>query len=277
MEFGGRWWNCHQATGHGPLDFTGGLAESCDVYFWTAANELGYDALARYAGEFNLGKQTGIDLPGELAGFVPTPDWKKQTKHQAWFGGDTLNMAIGQGYLQLTPLQIADMVAMVANGGVIYRPHVVKEIRDPDTAAVVRTVQPEVLYRADIPEEVFPILQEAMREVIVRGTPSVVITTKAVEIAGKTGTGQTGGGEHSRSDSDYWHSCFAAYGPYRPADPQEQVVVAVMVEASDTREWDWWGPKAANVIFQGIFADQDFDEAIAALNAPWLYPPEAIQ
>ncbi len=275
MEFGGRVWNCHKKEGHGPLELMGALAESCDVYFWNAALELGLDPILRYTEEFGLGEPTGIDLPGEWSGFVPTPEWKKRTKHTAWFGGDTLNMAIGQGDLQLTPLQMANMVAMVANGGVIYRPHVVKEIRDPGTGAVVRAVEPEVLHRADIPREVYPVLREAMRGVITKGTASVVMTTKAVEIAGKTGTSETGGGEHSKTQSEYWHSWFAAYGPYEPTSPEEQVVVVVMVEASSN--WEWWAPKAANVIFQGVFADQDFDEAIAALNAPWLYPEEAIR
>ena len=100
-------------------------------------------------------------------------------------------------------------------------------------------------------------------------------TINVAEIAGKTGTAETGGAEHSRTDSQYWNSGFVAYGPYQHTSPEEQVVVAVLVEASDN--WEWWAPKAANVIFQGIFAGQDFDEAIAALNTPWLYPPEAIQ
>jgi penicillin-binding protein 2 len=275
MDYGGRIWNCHLKEGHGYLDLMGGLAQSCDIYFWNAAIDLGVDTIVRYTEEFGLGKRSGIDLPGEWAGFVPTPDWKKRVKHVAWFGGDTLNMAIGQGDLQVTPLQMADMVALVANSGVIYRPHVVKEIRDPESGAVVGTVAPEVIHRSDLPKEVYPILQEAMRGVITKGTANVVITTKAVEVAGKTGTSETGGGDHPKSDSDYWHSWFAAYGPYRPKSPEEQVVVVVMCEASEN--WEWWAPKAANAIFQGIFADQDFDEAIAALNAPWLYPPEAIR
>lgn len=275
MEYGGRVWNCHQKEGHGPLSLMGALAESCDIYFWNAALELGLDSLLRYTEEFGLGTRTGIDLPGEWSGFVPTPEWKKRTKHTAWFGGDTLNLAIGQGYLQLTPLQMANMVAMVANGGVIYRPHVVKEIRDPATGAVVQTVEPEVIHRADIPREVYPVLREALRGVITKGTANVVMTSKAVEVAGKTGTSETGGGEHSKTQSEYWHSWFAAYGPYEATSPEEQVVVVVMVEASSN--WEWWAPKAANVIFQGVFADQDFDEAIEALNAPWLYPEEAIQ
>jgi penicillin-binding protein 2 len=275
LQYGGKEWRCHKTEGHGPLDLMGGLAESCNIYFWNAAIELGVEPLLRYSEEFNLGVRTGIDLAGEWSGFVPSPEWKRRVKHTAWFGGDTLNMAIGQGDLQVTPLQMANMVALVANGGVLYRPHVVKEIRDPETGAVIRTVEPEVIHRADIPREVYPVLRAAMRGVITKGTAAVVMTTAAVDIAGKTGTGETGGGEHARTQSEYWNSAFAAYAPYEPTSPDEQVVVVVMVEASDN--WEWWAPKAANAIFQGIFAEQDFDEAIAALNTPWLYPEEAIR
>jgi len=272
IDYGGRIWNCYKPEGHGPLELMGGLAESCDIYFWNAALELGIDPLLRFASEFDLGKRAGIDLPGEVAGFVPSPEWKKAETNRAWWGGDTLNLAIGQGYLTVTPLQMADMIALVVNDGVLYRPHVVKEIRDPETGAVVGSIAPEVIHRADIPAEVFPVLKEAMRGVIASGTAHVVMITKAVELAGKTGTSEVGGGEEGKNKKDYWHSWFAAYGPYQTDNPVDRIVVAAMVEASDN--WEWWAPKAANAIFQGIFANQDYEEAIKTLNAPWLYPEE---
>ena len=93
------------------------------------------------------------------------------------------------------------------------------------------------------------------------GTAKVVLTTEAVEVAGKTGTGEVG-------FEDRWHSWFAAYAPYQTDDPDERVVVVVMVEAEN--EWEWWAPKAANVIFQGIFADQTYEEAVETIR-PWWY------
>ncbi len=262
IEYGDRIFHCHlRKTGHGPLDLYGGLAQSCDVYFYTVGMELGVERIVYYAREFGLGQTTGIDLPGESEGFLPTPEWKQKTHHMIWLGGDTLNMSIGQGYLLVTPLQMANIVAMIVNEGRVFRPHVLKEVRDPSTGDLVREIEPEQLRVAPIRKDTFRTVQKAMRGVITEGTANVVITTKAVEVAGKTGTGQAG-------FEDRWHSWFAAYAPYQTEDPDERVVVVVMVEAEN--EWEWWAPKAANVILQGIFADQTYEEAVETLR-PWWY------
>ncbi len=262
LQFGDRVFNCWVKTGHGWQDLLGALANSCDVYFWTMANELGVDKIDNYARDFGLGSLTGIDLPEERTGLLPTPEWKDKIKHQKWVGGDTLNLAIGQGFVTLSPLQMADMVAMVANGGVIYRPHLLKETRDPFTGKVLSTVTPEILHESAVNPETWKIVQQAMRGVIVRGTAAPVITTKAVEIAGKTGTSEIG-------VEGQWHSWFAAYGPYQTDKPEDRVVVVVMAEASPN--WEWWAPKAANLIFQGIFAHQTYNDVIATLR-PWYAP-----
>jgi penicillin-binding protein 2 len=259
LEFGDRVFGCWQKTGHGYQDLWGGLAQSCDVYFFTVGNELGVEKIDSYCREFGLGVPTGIDLPEERSGLLPTPEWKEKTQHMKWLGGDTLNFAIGQGFVTLSPLQMADMVALVANQGVIYKPHVLRETRDPATGRITSLTQPEVLHTSHIPRETFRLVQDALRGVITRGTAAPVITTKAVEVAGKTGTSET-------NVQGQWHSWFAAYGPWHPEKPEDMVVVVVMVEASET--WEWWAPKAANLIFQCIFANQSYDEAVATLK-PW--------
>jgi penicillin-binding protein 2 len=262
IEYGDRVFHCHaRKTGHGPLDLFGGLAQSCDVYFYTVGDELGVERIAYYSREFGLGQITGVDLPGEVPGFVPTPEWKESTQHMKWLGGDTLNISIGQGFLLVSPLQMANMVAMVANEGRIYRPHVLKEVREPLTGQVIQVAEPEVLRVAPVRPETFATVQKAMRGVVTEGTANVVITTKAVEVAGKTGTAEVGREEQ-------WHSWFAAYAPYKTGDPDERVVVVVSVEAEN--EWEWWAPKAADVIFQGIFAGQTYEEAVETLR-PWWY------
>jgi penicillin-binding protein 2 len=259
LEFGDRTFNCWQKKGHGYQDLLGGIAQSCDVYFFTVGNELGVDKIDSYARDFGLGSLTGIDLPEERSGLLPTPEWKEKTQHMKWLGGDTLNFSIGQGYATLSPLQMADMVALVANEGVIYKPHLLKETRDQSTGKVSFAPAPEVIHSSHIPKETFRLVQDAMRGVITKGTAEPVITTKAVEIAGKTGTSET-------NVQGQWHSWFAAYAPYRPEKPEDMVVVVVMVEASET--WEWWAPKAANIIFQCIFANQSYDEAVGTLK-PW--------
>jgi penicillin-binding protein 2 len=264
-ELGDRVFNCWQKTGHGYLDLLGGLAQSCDVYFWTTGYQLGPDTIVSYARDFGVGALTGIDLPEERAGLLPTPEWKQKVKHNQWVGGDTANLSVGQGDVQLTPLQMANMVAMVANGGVVYKPRLLKETIDPQTNQPVLVTSREVLHRSPMSADTLSVVQQAMRGVITTGTAAPVITTKSVEIAGKTGTAQTVAG----TEAKLWHSWFAAYGPWQTDRPEEQVVVVVMVEASEN--WEWWAPKAANLIFQGIFANQTYEQTIATLK-PWYAP-----
>ncbi len=262
LVFGDRVFNCWVKTGHGYEDLFGGLADSCDVYFWTMGNELGVDKIDNYARDFGVGSLTGIDLPEERTGLLPTPEWKDKIKHQKWLGGDTLNLAIGQGFVTMSPLQMADMVAMVANSGVVYRPHLLKETRDPFTGQVLSTIAPEVLHESPVSKESWHTVQQALRGVITRGTAAPVITTKAVQIAGKTGTSEVG-------IEGQWHSWFAAYAPFETDKPEDRIVVVVMAEASPN--WEWWAPKAANLIFQGIFANQTYDEVLRTLK-PWYAP-----
>ncbi len=261
LPYGDRIFHDHVKTGHGPMNLFSALAESCDIYFYTVGDILGVERITQYARDYGLGALTGIDLPGEVPGFVPSPEWKERTQHMKWLGGDTLNTSIGQGYTTATPLQLANMVAMAANEGRIYRPFLVKEVRDPVNGSIISRTQPELIHTSHIRRETFRTVQEAMRRVVTEGTANVVITTKAVQVAGKTGTAEVG-------LQDRWHSWFAAYGPYQAANPDDMVAVVVMVEARN--DWEWWAPKAADVIFQGIFAHQNFQEVVDTLK-PWWY------
>ena len=269
LGFGDRIFNDWLKTGHGYEDLFGGLADSCNVYFWTMGNRLGPEKIISYAQQFGVGQPTNVDLPGEADGLMPTPEWRQKVKFKQWVGGDTLNISVGQGEVTMTPLQLADALAMVVNNGVIYRPHVLLETRDPQTNQVVSKTKREPLLTSPVSVQNFETVREALRGVITIGTAAPVMTTKAVEIAGKTGTAQVVAGQETKR----WHSWFVAYGPYQAPDPDDQVVVAVMVEASDN--WEWWAPKAANLIFQGIFAHQTYDEAVATIK-PWYVQPKAV-
>ncbi len=262
MWVGNREFNCHEPEGHGPVALAEGLAESCDVYFYTLGlNYLGIDTISRFSKGFGFGEYTGIDLSGEVKGIVPNPIWKEQVHNSPWVGGDTVNTSIGQGFLAVTPIQMANMIAMVVNKGVVYRPHLVAEVVDPVSGRVIEKVEPQILRTSSVRKETFETVQDYMRGVITDGTAEVVITTDAVKVAGKTGTGEVG-------LEDNWTAWFAAYAPYG-GPVEEQVVVVTMVEA--TNDWEWWAVRAANLIFQGIFADQTYDEAIEALRWGWLH------
>ncbi|MDR2900785.1 MAG: penicillin-binding protein 2 [Treponema sp.] len=266
IDFGGRIWRCHiRRPGHGHLDLQEALAQSCDIYYWEVARDhLGIERIVSYASEFGFGEVSGIDLPGEIAGFIPTPQWKERREHLKWLQGDTMNVSIGQGATLVTPLQMANMVSMVVNNGVIYKPHLLKEVRDPINNAIIRSVTPSVLYRnTDIDAAVFEEVRHDMRSVISEGTAQFPLNIKAVQIAGKTGTGEVG-------YDDRWHSWFVAYAPYDSADPEEQIVVSIIVEAENN--WEWWAPYASAIIYQGIFANQSYEDAVRSLGLQYLMP-----
>uniref|UniRef100_A0A7C3E2W0 Penicillin-binding protein 2 n=1 Tax=Gracilinema caldarium TaxID=215591 RepID=A0A7C3E2W0_9SPIR len=266
ISYGNRVWKCWiHKPGHGYLNLQQALAQSCDIYFWvTGRDYLGAERIVTYAKDFGFGELTGIDIPGEIAGFVPTPQWKERKFHEKWLAGDTMNMSIGQGYTLVTPLQMANMVAMVVNNGTIYQPHLLKEIRDPVSGAIVKTIKPSVLHQSDIDKSVFQTVRDNMRSVITEGTARFPMNIKAVQVAGKTGTGEVG-------LSDRWHSWFAAYAPYNSDNPDDQIVVSIIVEASNS--WEWWAPYASAIIFQGIFAQQTYEEAVKALGLQYLMSP----
>ena len=129
LLYGGRTFHCHiHEPGHGWLNMKNALAQSCDIYYWTLGRDfLGISKIAAYSRKFGLGQSAQIDLPSQQTGFVPTAEWKERRYHERWLGGDTMSCSIGQGYMLATPLQLADMTAMVANSGVIYKPHLLKD------------------------------------------------------------------------------------------------------------------------------------------------------
>jgi penicillin-binding protein 2 len=260
IEVGDRVFKCNKLTGHGVVNLAKGLAQSCNIYFYKAGLEnLGIERIDDYSKKFGLGQLSGIDVPGEISGLVPTPKWKEKNLNYPWLGGDTVNISIGQGYLQVTPMQMANTVAMISNMGRVYRPHLVKSVFDPLTKKVEET-QPEIIYENPLTPEVWTAVQNNMRGVITEGTAAVVITTKAVKVAGKTGTAEDGGKGSSN------HSWFVAYAPWDDPNPENRIVLAVQVEK--TNEWEWWAPKAADMIFQGIFGNQTYEEAVQTLK-PW--------
>jgi penicillin-binding protein 2 len=265
IDYGNRQWRCHvRRPGHGRLNLHRAMAQSCDIYYWTVGRDaLKVENIITYAMDYGFGEVTGIDLPGEIEGFVPTPQWKNRRFHERWQGGDTMNMSIGQGYTLVTPLQMSNMVCMVVNDGKIFEPRILKEVRDPVSGAIVQTVQPKLLHQSNVDPKIFESVRRDMRGVISEGTAQYPLNIRSVEIAGKTGTGEVG-------LQDRWHSWFTAYAPYNSDNPEEKIVVTVIVEA--VNPWEWWAPYASAIIFQGIFAEQNFDQAVTSLGLRYLMP-----
>lgn len=258
IEYGNRVFRCHiRKPGHGKLALNEALAKSCDVYYWTVCRDyLGIEKIVDYAKRFGLGQSTEIDLPNEINGVLPSPKWKERRYHEKWLNGDTMNMSIGQGFTLASPLQVANMACMVINNGIIYKPHLLKEIRDPSSGEVIKTVQPEILHQENIGQEIFQQVRQAMNLVTIQGEARYPMKNPMFRFAGKTGTAEVG-------LQDRWHSWMVAYGPY-DAPTKDMVVVCIIVEA--VNEWEWWAPYAANIILHGTLANQTYDETIDYLG-----------
>ncbi len=125
-NFYGRFFKCWQKRGHGGVNVHAGIVHSCDVFFYTVGNKIGIDGIAEYAEQAGLGKRTGIDLPGEAEGLMPSSKWKLRTQREKWYAGETISVAIGQGAVTVTPIQLASAIGGMANGGVWFKPHLVK-------------------------------------------------------------------------------------------------------------------------------------------------------
>ena len=226
----------HKLDGeHGDINVTYAIAESCDIFFYkvgggfppTDFEGLGVDTLAEYAQLFGFGEFSGIDLPGENAGLVPNPKWKRIAKGERWVTGDTYNMAIGQGDVLATPLQVTMMTAAVANGGILYQPQVVAASTDSENR-LVKFHRPVVRREIPVDSKHFDTVREGMWMVVnwEYGTAKDVALPD-IEIAGKTGTAEFFDPEIGRDLAGNLpsHAWFTAYAPYD--DPE--IVVTVFV------------------------------------------------
>ncbi len=233
MNFGNRNYGCWKRRGHGAITLRRALAESCDVYFYLAGQKVGVDGLARYAESFGLGALTGIELEQERSGLVPTSEWKKRKHQEAWQEGETLSVAIGQGFNTTTPLQICRMTAATANGGLLFRPQIIQEIRDPD-GKVLRAFQPIAEGRILGGKRALQLITDGLVAAVndKNGTGEQA-KLDGVTVAGKTGTAQVVHLSHHRhlpeEEIPYkfrdhaWFTCFA------PAEKPE-IAVTVLVE-----------------------------------------------
>ncbi|MBI5793641.1 penicillin-binding protein 2 [Candidatus Uhrbacteria bacterium] len=209
-----------KAGGHGVTDVRKAIAQSVNTYFYIVGGGLddvtglGVERISTYAKRFGFGSPTGIDLPGEADGFLPSKEWKEQVKGERWYVGDTYHYAIGQGDFLTTPLQMAVAVSTIANGGNRYVPYVVESV---DGAGASRIVHQAPVTVEGLDASALELVREGMRETVTSGSArSLSVLTQAV--AGKTGTAQTPGGRP-------YHSWFIGFGPYE--DPTLTLVVMV--------------------------------------------------
>ncbi|MDE3178679.1 MAG: penicillin-binding protein 2 [Acidobacteriota bacterium] len=222
-------WKEHR--GHGVVDLHRAIVISCDVYFYTLGKMLGIDTIARYAKALGLGSKTGIDLPGEEPGLIPTPEWVEKRFHHKWYAGETISVAIGQGAVAVTPLQLAEMIGGVAWGGIFYRPHVAFREGlerlgiDPPSDGPRRFPLSPMTVQA---------VTNGMWGVVNQGGTGARARVAGLDIAGKTGTAQVVSVALERSGHTANYKNNAWFVGYSPSPDPEIVVSALVMHGEES-------------------------------------------
>jgi penicillin-binding protein 2 len=224
-QFGKRLYHDWKAGGHGYVDLHNALVHSCDVYFYTIGQRMGIDVMAEFGKDFGLGKATGVELPSERSGIMPSTAWKQKAKNEQWLPGETISAAIGQGYVTVTPLQMASLVGTVAHDGVSYRPRLVQAVMDR-TSGNLQELPAVPRGKINARPETFRVIKDALADVVTKGTATKA-KSSLVTIGGKTGTAQVAalrtGPEENIPKKFRDHAWFVAFAPVE--SPKIAVVV----------------------------------------------------
>jgi penicillin-binding protein 2 len=226
MPFGKHVFHCWRKGGHGGMNLHSALVNSCDIYFYTLGRRLGIERVAKWSKRFGLGAPTGLKLDKEMPGLAASPAWKLARFGQPWQEGDTVSIAIGQGYNLATPIQMAQVVAAVANGGTIYEPQLLEKVESP-AGEVLYQAKPIIKSRLDADPKNLALVQKALLGVVNDGTGRGA-RLPYLEAAGKTGTSQVVAleKEKSKRKEHQNHAWFVAYAPYN----EPRLALAVLVE-----------------------------------------------
>ena len=229
FPFGKRVFRDWKRWGHGSVDLTKAIAESCDVYFYKVGHKLGIDSIATYSRQFGLGEKTGINLPSERSGLVPSSEWKKKNRGEPWYPGETISVAIGQGFLSVTPIQMAIAVAIVATNGQVVQPRLLKSVRLRRTGNL-KEEPPPATQRVPISPQIFSQIKKGLAAVVTKGTARRA-QSDIVSIAGKTGTAQVIALKEKGDTTEVPkkhrdHAWFVAFAPVE----QPKIAVVVIVE-----------------------------------------------
>jgi len=231
--------------GHGWTDLIKALAESVNTFFYYVGGGygevkgLGPERINHYAQLFGLTQKTGIDIPNESKGFLATPEWKEEVKEELWYIGDTYHISIGQGDILVTPIQVANYTAAIANGGILFQPHLVKEYSNSETGEK-KQILPKIIRKNFIDSEYLDLIKQGLRAAVTQGSARR-LNSLSVMVAGKTGTAQVGGNKRN-------HAWFTGFAPYE----NPEIVVTVLVENGGGG--DKVAVPAALEVFQAYFS-----------------------
>ena len=236
FQFGNHRFRDDKPGGHGVVDMYKSIVVSCDTYYYVLGNDLGIDNIARFIGQFGFGAKTGIDVDGETTGVLPSQEWKrrrfKKPEQQKWYAGETISVAIGQGYNAYTPLQMAQAMATLANNGVIYRPHLVNYIENIKSGERA-PVEPKITRAITLRPENIEFIKRALGGVNTEGTGARAFAKAEYTSAGKTGTSQVVAlkqnekyDEKRVAERHRDHALFIAFAPLE----SPRIALAVVVE-----------------------------------------------
>jgi penicillin-binding protein 2 len=235
--FYGRVFHCWQPKGHGTVDLHSAIVHSCDVFFYTVGKELGIDKISHYASALGLGKPTGIDLPGEEPGLMPSEEWVERVFHHKWYAGSTISVAIGQGATEVTPIQIAYTIGGIAMGGIFKQPHLL--MTDQTVPEVDFPLQPDTV------EQVTQGMYGVMNE---QGGTGYALRLENVEFCGKSGTAQLmsyeAGSRVGGREGKLTNGWFVGYAPRK----NPEIVVVAMVQGSTEHGGTTAGPMVRDVV-----------------------------
>ena len=239
FNFGNHQFRDDKKGGHGSVDMYKSIVHSCDTYYYILANDMGIDNISKFMASLGFGQRSGIDLgkddSGESKGVLPSQEWKKQRfkkpEQQKWYAGETISIGIGQGYNAYTPIQLAQATAVVANNGVMFRPHLVRNIVDARTGEK-RLVEPEPIRDLHLKQQNVDVIRRAMIGVNKEGTGTRAFAGAGYEAAGKTGTAQVfslKGAQYKEGSTKKELRDHALFIAYAPAD-KPKIALAVLVE-----------------------------------------------
>lgn len=235
FNFGNHTFMDDKKGGHGMVNMYASIVHSCNTYYYMLANEWGIEGISEFMGQLGLGSKTGIDIDGESRGVLPSPEWKKKRfkkpEQQKWYAGETVSIGIGQGYNAYTMIQMAQAMAILANNGVGYKPHLVRSITDSQTG-VVREISPEKNHEIFLKPEHIEVIKNAMVGVNKEGTGTRAFAGAKYAAAGKTGTAQVfslKGAKYSHGATKEFARDHALFVSFAPAD-KPKIAMAVIVE-----------------------------------------------
>ena len=233
-EFYGRTFHCWRPAGHGVTDLHKAIVDSCDVFFYTLGQRLGIDRIHEYAAGLGFGRRTGIDLPAEEAGLMPSEDWVQRVYHHKWYAGETISVAIGQGAVMVTPIQLVRMIAAVATGGNLVQPHLLKTFSAKTD-------------RFPLAEDTVEQVTQGMYGVINEGGTGASLKLQNIEFSGKSGTAQLmsyEAGNRLGKKGKETNGWFVGYAPRR----NPEIVVAAVIQGSSEHGGTTAGPVVRDVV-----------------------------